>query len=130
VQVFLPNTGFLSLPARLLPPKYQRMYKAYIKSSPRDDKRYRVVMSKDGSQHSHDFGKPGATTYKDGASEDKRKNYLKRHSQMGEDWTQSGIHSAGFWSRWLLWEKRTLRGAAKHIQDKFNLKVEIDGRIS
>jgi len=106
------------------------MYKAYIKSSPRDDKRYRVVMSKDGSQHSHDFGKPGATTYKDGASEDKRKNYLKRHSQMGEDWTQSGIHSAGFWSRWLLWEKRTLRAAAKHIQDKFNLKVEIDGRIS
>jgi hypothetical protein len=45
-------------------------------------------------------------TYYDGAPDKKRKAYLARHSQMGENWNDAGIMSPGWLSRWVLWEKR------------------------
>lgn len=94
---------------------------AKVIKSPRSNKRYRVIMGSGDDQHSHDFGSPTAQTYVDGASEQKRQNYLKRH-RANEDW--SNIHSAGFWARYLLWEKRTLREAARYIQRNFDIEIQ------
>jgi hypothetical protein len=50
----------------------------------------------------------------------KRKElYIKRHSGMGEDWNDP--LTAGFWSRWLLWEKPTIQESLKNIKKRFNL---------
>ena len=49
-----------------------------------------------------------------------KKLYLIRH-QKNEDWTKSGIETRGFWSRWLLWSKKTLEESIKYILKKFNL---------
>ena len=50
-----------------------------------------------------------------------KKLYLTRHSKR-EDWQKSGITTAGFWSRWLLWNKPTLDESIKYVLKKFNLK--------
>ena len=52
---------------------------------------------------------------------DKHKRlYLIRHNKR-EDWTKTGIDTAGFWSRWLLWNKPTLEESINHILKKYNL---------
>jgi hypothetical protein len=53
----------------------------------------------------------------------KKKAYIARHSGMGEDWTKEGINTAGFWSRWLLWEKPTIEESLKALIKKFNIKI-------
>ena len=40
-----------------------------------------------------------------------------------ENWTKSGIKTAGFWSRWLLWSEPSLRDAIKLIESKFNVNI-------
>ena len=39
-----------------------------------------------------------------------------------ENWKHSGIKTAGFWSRWLLWSVPSFNGAKKIITKKFNIK--------
>jgi hypothetical protein len=38
-----------------------------------------------------------------------------------ENWNTSGIYTAGFWSRWLLWSYPTIHCAKKHIRDTYNI---------
>ena len=49
-----------------------------------------------------------------------RQLYLIRH-QKREDWTISGIATKGFWSRWLLWNKPTIKESINYLLKKFNL---------
>lgn len=49
--------------------------------------------------------------------------YISRHKK-NEDWTKSNIMSAGFWSRWLIWEKPTIQDSIKYIESKFNVKIK------
>lgn len=58
------------------------------------------------------------TTHKDRR---RRENYLKRHSK--EDHTD--LTKAGTWSRYILWEKKTIREAIKHMQDLFDIKISL-----
>tara|TARA_R110000824_G_scaffold107719_5_gene254220 strand:- start:172 stop:483 length:312 start_codon:yes stop_codon:yes gene_type:complete len=46
------------------------------------------------------FGSKGSTTYIDGADDEARANYIKRH-RVNEDWTDG--QSPGALSRYLLW---------------------------
>jgi hypothetical protein len=36
--------------------------------------------------------------------------------QMNENWSKSRIETAGFWSRWLLWNKSTIKESYKDIK--------------
>jgi hypothetical protein len=64
----------------------------------------------------------GSSNYKDfttnGNDEERKKLYLIRH-QKNENWTRSGINSAGFWSRWLLWNKPTIEKSYNYIKMNF-----------
>lgn len=104
------------------------MWLLSVKPSSRKDKRYTATFCLcekknqcEGSNHKQtSFGDPTATTYADGASEEKKKAYLARHSKSpGQDW--SDPTSAGSLSRWLLWSKRSLREAVKEFKKKFKL---------
>jgi hypothetical protein len=56
--------------------------------------------------------------------DEKRKTaYLKRHSPR-EDWTESGIDTAGFWARYLLWNEPTIDASIKDIEKRFGIKVQ------
>ena len=55
--------------------------------------------------------------------EDRRQRYLARH-RARENWTKSGINSAGFFSRWLLWSERSLNLAIKKVESSFGIKIK------
>ena len=38
---------------------------------------------------------------------------------MGENRTKSGIDTAGFWARWLLWNKPTIEVSYNDIKKRF-----------
>jgi len=72
-------------------------------------KRLKAVITDDkGKSKEVTFGmKNSKGTFADGSPESKKKAYLARHSKMGEDWTKSGLRTAGFMSRWVLWSDRS-----------------------
>jgi hypothetical protein len=64
------------------------------------------------------FGARGYTDYTLGATKKQKENYIKRHESK-EDWSENGIYTAGFWSRWLLWNKPTITDSIKDIERRF-----------
>ena len=68
----------------------------------------------------------GAKNYTDfilsGGDEERKKRYIARH-QRNEDWTKSGIDTAGFWSRYILWNKPTITASIKDTEARFNIKI-------
>ncbi len=68
-----------------------------FKNSTRKDKRFMLIID---NKRIH-FGSPTGYTYVDGATENTKENYLKRHLALGEDWTE--INPASL-SRFILWD--------------------------
>ena len=66
-------------------------------------------MASDGSRATH-FGAKGYEGYTMHRDEKRRRSYLSRHASR-EDWGRSGVMTAGWLSRHLLWEKPTLKEA-------------------
>ena len=60
------------------------------------------------------------TTHKD---ERRKESYLSRHARR-ENWTKQGINTAGFWSRWLLWNKPTLHRSIEDTERRFNIRIK------
>ena len=58
------------------------------------------------------------TIHKDEA---RKQRYINRHKNGNENWNKSGIDTAGFWSRWLLWNLPTIKTSYEDIKRKFNI---------
>jgi hypothetical protein len=96
-----------------------------LNPSPKAGKKYRVVLLNDeGRERTIDFG---AKTYEDytmiqDEPKEKRENrryvYLSRHRPR-EDWTITGVYTPGFWARWILWNKPTIRGSLSDVRKQF-----------
>jgi hypothetical protein len=89
----------------------------YIYPSTRRDKRFMAIFHDNTTIH---FGSKNGETYIDHKDDLKRENYIKRHRELNEDW--SNPYSAGTLSRYILWEKPNLRDAIKNFKRKFNIK--------
>lgn len=57
------------------------------------------------------------TIHKD---EERKQRYIDRHAKR-ENWTKQGIFTAGFWSRWLLWNRSTISASLEDIRDRFSI---------
>ena len=90
--------------------KYYYPYK-----SDRPDKKYYII-TKDNKRVY--FGQASASDFTHHKNEDRKNRYILRH-QKNEDWGKSGIDTAGFWSRWLLWNKSTIRESYQDIKKRF-----------
>lgn len=68
------------------------------------------------------------TIHKDVARRDR---YITRHRNR-EDWSLRGIYTPGFWSRWVLWNKPSLRASVHDIKRRFGgrVKVVVRSRVS
>ena len=58
-----------------------------------------------------------STKHKDEA---RKQRYINRHKN-NEIWSKSGVDTAGFWSRWLLWNKPTIKESYTDIKRRFNI---------
>jgi len=97
------------------------MERVVLRVSPNKDKLLRVEFS-DGK--TIDFGSSKYQQYIIHKDVKRKNSYIARH-YPNEDWDKSGIRTAGFWSRWILWNKPTLVSAIKDLEKNFGIKVQL-----
>ena len=100
------------------------MYAALLTKLIGDNHKYEVrIFHLDGNKlipmTSIKFGASGYGDFTLGATDAQKKSYIERHKH-NEDWTRTGYLKAGFWSRWLLWNKRTVQESIKDIHKRFD----------
>jgi len=94
------------------------MEKIYLATSSRDGKKY-MVKVRGRTVH---FGAEGMSDYTKHKDPERKQRYIRRHRKR-ENWKKSGIDTAGFWSRWLLWGEPTLRDSIAEIERRFNVDI-------
>lgn len=90
-----------------------------LTKSPLVQKKFRVILP-DGRKV--DFGAKGYSDYTLHKDKERMKRYIIRH-QKRENWTKSGVATAGFWSRWVLWSEPNLRAAIRKTQRVLGNKI-------
>ena len=94
-----------------------------FKKSDQPGKKYMVTIERDGRQKTIHFG---ASAYNDYTSfpalvrEKRKAAYISRHKSR-EDWTASGVDTAGFWSKHILWNKPSIQASLAQTRSTFNL---------
>ncbi len=69
------------------------------------------------------FGAKGYSDFTIHKDEDRRDRYIKRH-KTNENWNDPT--TAGFYSRWVLWNKPTMKESITDLNKKFSkLKVSV-----
>ena len=74
----------------------------------RSSRRGNKLVAFDGRQRVH-FGAEGYEDYTAHRDPARRQRYIARH--RGENWTREGVMTPGWLSRYILWEKPSLREA-------------------
>ena len=93
--------------------------KEYIlKNSTNKGKRYVIIM---GDTMQHHFGSDVGKTYIDGRSNKEKNAWEARHKG---DKNYNNIHSGIYWSRFLLWNKKSLKESIKELEKKLNIKIK------
>lgn len=82
--------------------------------------KYKFVVTVNGKQIH--FGSRGYSDYNHHKDYTRYKMYKLRHRSR-ENWTKSGINTAGFWSRWILWNLPSFRNSIKDTEKRFNIKI-------
>ena len=121
-----------------------------IHKSPMSDKKFRATVYDRGKVDVVDFGGAGYSDYTLHGDAFRMRRYVVRHggnvpvrllsstsrnevqkkmlrvvSSDTESWGIRGIRSAGFWSRWLLWSFPDIRDAARFIEKRFSVEVDL-----
>ena len=91
-----------------------KQYHPYL-SYKREKKYY--ILTKSGKQVY--FGATGYEDYTMHKDDERKKRYIDRH-QSREDWSIYGIDTSGWWSRYLLWNKKTIKESYDDIKKRFS----------
>jgi hypothetical protein len=89
----------------------------YPYKSDKPNKKFFIITSDNKKVY---FGQATASDFSIHKNEERKLRYIKRH-QKNENWTKTGINTAGFWSRWYLWNKPTLDESYKDIKKRFSI---------
>lgn len=91
-----------------------------LSKSNRKGKKWQVKFEDGKTVH---FGAEGYLDYTQHGDPKRKELYIQRHAATGrEQW--DNIHTAGFWSRWLLWDQPTLQEAINKIEKKFKITIK------
>ena len=86
-----------------------------ITKSKKKDKKFDAVI--DGNK-TVSFGASGYSDYTKHKDNDRKNKYIDRH-KSNEDWTKSGIRTAGFYSKHVLWNKPTIEASVNDLNKKY-----------
>lgn len=96
---------------------------AYLQSGT-GTKKYKVTVIKpDGTKKTLQFGAKGYSDFTKHKDNERKKRYEIRHKSR-ENWTKSGITTAGFWAKWILWNKPSLEKSISSTSKKFNITIK------
>ena len=95
-----------------------------LSKSNREGKKWMVEIEKPNSLKTKTvhFGASGMSDFTIHKDWNRWENYKKRH-RANENWTKFGIETAGFWSRWILWNLPSLSESIKDTERRFNIKI-------
>lgn len=96
----------------------------YLEKSNRKDKKYMVhYINKDtGNINTIHFGAKGMNDYTITGDDEAKKRYILRHKK-NEDW--ANIWKSGTWSRFLLWNLKSINASIKDMEKKFDIKIHL-----
>ena len=94
-----------------------------LRNSTRKGKRYMIV---DDQYQAIHFGDPNYENFTIHKDKQRKRSYIARHKK-GQNWRKSGIDKAGFWARWVLWNKKTLADSVADTEKRFGIEI-IDKR--
>ena len=86
-----------------------------IRKSSRAGKKWMATMN-DKTVH---FGARGYEDFTTHGDEKRKAAYLARH-RTTENWTLGGVETAGFWARWVLWNKPSLSASIADVNRRFS----------
>jgi len=89
-----------------------------VKSSNKLKKYDAYFMLDNGRQKKVSFGAAGYSDYTINKDDDRKELYIRRHRSR-ENWNNP--LTAGALSRWVLWEKKTLKAAITAFKKRFKL---------
>ena len=90
----------------------------YLTKSTRFDKKFMVIVH---GKKIH-FGASGYSDFTKHQDPARRDRYDQRHIR-NENWTITGIATAGFWSKWILWNKKTIAISIKDTEKRFHIRI-------
>lgn len=67
------------------------------------------------------FGQHGASDFTIHKDISRKERYINRH-EKNEDW--SDLTKAGTWSRYILWNKRTIQESIRDMKKKFGIQIK------
>ena len=90
-----------------------------LRRSHNPEKKWDAVFEKDGKEKVVAFGAKGYSDFTKHKNTTRKERYIKRHSGMGEHWDKPD--SPGALSRWILWNKPSLKGSLRDFRKRFNI---------
>ena len=88
------------------------------------EKKYKVTIVKpNGTTKTVQFGAKGYSDFTKHKDVERKNRYDMRHKSR-ENWTKSGITTAGFWSKWILWNKPSLQSSISNTSKRFNITIK------
>lgn len=98
-----------------------------LQQSNKPDKKFMVTTPPDkftGRTKTIHFGYRPMSDMLQHRDPERKERYIKRHAKR-ENWTKSGINTAGFWSKHILWNLSTLNKSIKDTEKNFNIKIKL-----
>ena len=93
-----------------------------ISKSERADKKYKSVINGKKTVH---FGQAGASDMTQHKDKDRKQRYIDRHKK-NENWGASGVKTAGFYAKHVLWNKDTLTKSVDDLNKRFkNINIKL-----
>lgn len=95
-----------------------------ITKSNKKDKKYDAIIN---NKKTISFGATGYSDYTMHKDPERKERYIARHKK-NEQWGKNGVVTAGWLSRFILWEKPTLKSAIENANKKYgdiNFKIKL-----
>lgn len=90
-----------------------------LRRSRNPEKKWDAVFEKEGKEKVVAFGARGYSDFTKHNDVTRKARYIKRHSGMGEHWNKPD--TPGALSRWILWNKPSLKGSLRDFRKRFSL---------
>ena len=90
-----------------------------LRRSRNPEKKWDAVFEKEGKEKVVSFGAKGYSDFTKHKDVTRKARYIKRHSGMGEHWDKPD--TPGALSRWILWNKPSLKGSLRDFRKRFSL---------
>jgi len=101
-------------------PTQRKLRLKTIRRSHRPEKKWDAVFIKEnGKEKIVSFGQAGASDLTKHKNLTRKMRYIQRHSGMGEHWRRPD--TPGALSRWILWNKKTLKASLADFKRRFGV---------